>query len=131
LSSKYRFLVHVTFQIQLDAFIGKHEGSIKSFISQVQSAVSDPLNSGKPLKDVKNSKLRGSIRRYHVGGREGFRLITLMNSTQKAVMPVFISDNLRANFDYDKIPWEEYAQQIYDDLINSKMENFREYQVPS
>jgi mRNA-degrading endonuclease RelE of RelBE toxin-antitoxin system len=107
----------------------KHEDSLKSFIDQVRSAVNNPLNSGRPLKGVKNSKLRGSIRRYHVGGRGGFRLITLMNSTQKVIMGVFISDDLRSNFDYDKIPWEEYAQQIYDDLINARMEKFKEYTV--
>lgn len=130
MSSKYRFLVHDIFQSQLDDFIESHSKSLKSLVSQIQSAVSDPLHSGKPLSGVQNSKLRGCIRRYHVSGRRGFRLICLIvNSSRKVVLGIFLSGNKRPSINYNKIPWEQYATEIYNDLINSRMDRFKEYRI--
>ena len=42
-------------------------------------------------------------------------------------MGVFVSSEVRAKFDYDKVPWDEYAAEIYEDLVNGNMEKFREY----
>ena len=129
LSSEYRFLAHEIFWQQYTEFLDKHEDSLQSLRAQIEGAVNDPLNFGKPLTNVQNSKLRGRIRRYHVHGRSGFRLICLIDSANKAVVGVFLSSKVRSAFDYDEVPWEDYAIQIYDDLVNKRWKKFKKFAI--
>ena len=71
-----------------------------------------------------------AYRRYHVSSRRGFRLICLIvNSSRKVVLGVFLSSNIRPSINYNKIPWAQYATEIYDDLINYRMDKFIEYRI--
>lgn len=122
--SKYKFLSHEIFLQQYNDFLDKHTKSIKSLMAQIVGAVNDPLNFGKPFVGVQNSKLRGRIRSYHVSGRSHFRLMCLIDSDHEVVMGIFLSSNVKPALDYSKVPWEEYAEKIYDDLINARWEKF-------
>ena len=44
-------------------------------------------------------------------------------------MGIFVSLEVKAKFDYENVPWEEYAAEIYEDLVNGNMENFTEYVI--
>ena len=75
-------------------------------------------------------KLQGRIYRLHVRGRRGFRFIYLVDHRQQIVMGIFVSSELKAKFDYEKVPWEEYAAEIYKDLIEGNTEKFTEPILP-
>ncbi len=79
------------------------------------------------MHDIPIKKLQGRIYRLHVKGRKGFRFIYLVDHSRQIVMGVFVSTEVKAKFDYEKVPWEEYAAEIYEDLVNGNMEKFREF----
>lgn len=130
MSSHYKVLAHETFMEQFNDFLDKHTQSIQSLMAQIVGAAKDPLNFGKTMAGVQSSLLRGRIRRYHVSGRSGFRLICLIDTDHQVVMPVFLSSDVRAALKYDDIPWEDYAAQILDDLISERWEKFTVFTIP-
>jgi hypothetical protein len=79
------------------------------------------------MRDIPIRKLQGCIYRLHVKGRRGFRFIYLVEHNQQLVMGVFVSSEVKANFDYNSVPWLEYATEIYEDLVNQKYKNFKEF----
>jgi hypothetical protein len=44
-------------------------------------------------------------------------------------MGIFVSSEVKAKFDYEKVPWEEYAAEIYEDLVKGNMEKFTEFVI--
>lgn len=79
------------------------------------------------MSDIPVKKLQGCIYRLHVKGRRGFRFIYLIYHPQQLVMGVFVSSEIKAKFDYNSVPWLEYATEIYKDIVNRKYENFKEF----
>ena len=45
-------------------------------------------------------------------------------------MPVFLSLKTRPYIDYGKLPWQEYAREIYDDYAQNNIGAFRIWLVP-
>lgn len=78
------------------------------------------------MRDIPIKKLQGRIYRLHIRGRRGFRFIYLVDQSKQIVMGIFVSTEIKAKFDYEKVPWDEYAAEIYEDLVNGNMENFTE-----
>jgi len=79
------------------------------------------------MHDIPIKKLQGRIYRLHVKGRRGFRFIYLVDRNQQVVLGVFVSLEVKAKFDYEKVPWEEYASEIYEDLVSGNTEKFTEF----
>lgn len=79
------------------------------------------------MLDIPIKKLQGRIYRLHVRGRRGFRFIYLVDRNQQVVLGVFVSLEVKAKFDYEKVPWEEYASEIYEDLVSGNTEKFTEF----
>lgn len=79
------------------------------------------------MHDIPIKKLQGCIYRLHVKGRRGFRFIYLVNHSQRIVMGVFVSPEVKAKFDYESVPWMEYATEIYEDLVKGHTEKFTEF----
>ena len=100
-------------------------------ISQIKKAQNDPFKAGKTMHDVPIKKLQGRIYRLHVKGRRGFRFIYLVDRRRQIVMGIFVSTEVKSKFDYEQVPWEEYAAEIYEDLVNGKIENFNELVLPN
>jgi len=82
------------------------------------------------MHDIPIKKLQGRIYRLHVRGRRGFRFIYLVDHKQQIVMGIFVSSEVKAKFDYEKVPWDEYAAEIYGDLVSGNMEEFMEFKFP-
>jgi mRNA-degrading endonuclease RelE of RelBE toxin-antitoxin system len=129
LPQSFRFLVHTCFQEQLDRFAEDNIDAWSSLLTQIKKARSDPFRAGKAMHDILIKKLQGRIYRLHVKGPRGFRFIYLVAPQQHIVMGVFVSSEVKAKFDYSKVPWEEYATKIYEDLINNNMDNFKELKL--
>ncbi len=81
------------------------------------------------MHDIPIKKLQGCIYRLHVRGRKGFRFIYLVDHRKQIVMGIFVSSEVKAKFDYEKVPWEEYAAEIYEDLVKGNMEKFTEFVI--
>jgi hypothetical protein len=76
-------------------------------------------------------ELAGKVFHVHVSGnnvpsRKGYRLVYIVQSKQQIILPVFLSLVIKSQFDYDKVPWEEYATAINKDLRAGNMANFKE-----
>jgi hypothetical protein len=54
----------------------------------------------------------------------------VVDGQRKAVLGVFISSEVKANLDYDKVPWEEYADQIYEDYLSGNEGSFQVWTLP-
>ena len=126
----YRLLVHHIFQEQMDAFIEACASHWGSFIDQCRKACADPFRVGKPLERVGHQALIGRIRRLWVGGPGGHRFIFIVNKAKEIILPVYLSLESRKDIDYDSIPWEEYANAIYDDFVKGNMEAFHFMSLP-
>ena len=120
--------MHVTFQEQMDSFLKTYietkPSMWHSFQDQCRKACADPFNVGKPLERVGRQALIGRIRRLWVGGRSGHRFIYIVHGSQKLIVPIFLSKEIRRDIYYDSLPWAEYADRIYDDLINGNTQAF-------
>lgn len=129
--SAFKFLVHETFQKQLDAFLQENPEAWSSLITQIKKTITDPFNAGRLMHDVPAKKLQGNIRRLRVKGRKGFRFIFIVEPRAKVVLGVFVSTEQRSRFDYADVPWEQIASEIYEDLVNSRWEKFSHPLIPS
>lgn len=130
MSQRFRFLVHRCFQEQLDSFVETNLDAWPSLLTQIKKARNDPFRAGKAMHNIPVKKLQGRIYRLHVRGRRGFRFVYLVDHSRKIVMGIFVSSEVKAKFDYGKVPWEEYAAEIYEDLVSGNIEKFREFILP-
>lgn len=130
MSPLYRFLVHHIFQEQAETFLERNRSYWGSFINQCRKACADPFNAGKALERVAMPELRGRIFRLWVGGRNRYRFIYIVDRPREAVLPVFISLEVRGRLNYDKIPWQEYANQIYNDYMQNITDAFKVWTLP-
>ena len=126
----YKLLVHRTFKQQAEAFLERNPSYWGSFINQCRKACSDPFRVGKPLARVGLEALKGRIYRLWVGGRNKYRFIYIVDRAREAILPVFLSREVRGRINYDKIPWEEYANQIYDDYVQNNISAFAVWRLP-
>jgi hypothetical protein len=122
LTPSFSLLFHKNFKQQCDRVIGQYPQANKDLINKqiitaLEKIISDPFFQ-KCLEDLINRRLQCIIRRIYVGGRGGHRLIYISPPNKPYILPVFISEETRANFDYSKIPWEEIANNIYEDFKN-------------
>jgi len=121
-------LAHLIFRDQIKKVIRSYppakKGQIARQITTVLNKIKDSPNVGKMMRDLKNEDLKGVIRRTYVGGPERHRFIYIYNGPKNLVLPVFLSKEPKRDFDYDKVPWEEIAEEIYNDFINKKYNKF-------
>jgi len=125
LTNPYRLLVHYTFQQQADAFLERNPSYWNSFVNQCRKACADPFRAGKPLQRVAIETLRGRIYRLWVGGPNKYRFIYIVDPTRQIILPVLLTSEVRGHIDYDKLPWGEWANKIYEDLVQNKTNAFR------
>lgn len=76
------------------------------------------------MDDVFNPRLHGVIRRKHVGGRKGHRLIYLHPLRSHVVIPVYLSPDPKPPWSYDLVLWEEIGQEMFDDFMSGNYEAF-------
>ena len=125
MTSSYRFLVHRIFQQQAEAFLERNSAFWDSFLGQCRKACADPFKAGKPLQRVGIEALRGKICRLWVGGPNKYRFIYIVDPVRKMILPVLLTLEVKGRIDYDKLPWEEYAEKIYEDLVQNNMDAFK------
>ncbi len=77
-----------------------------------------------------SEELRGRIYRLWVAGPRGFRFIYLVDRATETILPVFLSLKARPYIDYGKLPWQEYAREIYDDYVQNNIDAFKIWLVP-
>jgi mRNA-degrading endonuclease RelE of RelBE toxin-antitoxin system len=133
LPSKYRLLIHSSFQQQTDAFMEQHPDSWDDVVSQFKKIITNPLQS--PMHNLP-PHLNGKVFHVHVAGlnvpsRKGYRLIYVVHGGQKIVLPVFLSLVIKSQFDYEKVPWLDYAEKIYKDLSEGHLSAFTEINLIS
>jgi hypothetical protein len=119
----YNILIHKTFGEQIKDVVQKHPKIENALATTLREIRASPTF-GKMMKDVRKPKLRGVIRRAHVGGRKGHRLIYLHPLKSEVVIPVLLSPDPRSSFDYDNVPWQEISDEIYRDFVNKNYDAF-------
>lgn len=126
----YKVLIHEKVKQQLRDFVTSQQKSEQdSIVKQIKTALeklkNDPLGPSNSLfQESRYPRLCGKIRKIHVGGRERFRLINLCISEKETVLPIYISEVRRSDFDYNKVPWQSIAEEIYKDLIDGNKDKF-------
>jgi hypothetical protein len=68
---------------------------------------------------------------YHIPSRKGYRLIYVVEHKSKIILPVFLSSVLKSQFDYEKVPWQEFAEKTYKDLCEGNLSAFTELKLIS
>ena len=124
--SEYRLLIHNSFQYQIDEFLEKQQPSWDCVVKQLRKIIDSPEQL--PMQNLP-PQLSGKVFHvhvpgYHIPSRKGFRLIYIVLIHQKIVLPVYLSLVIKSQFNYDEVPWQEYAHEIYEDLHNANMEKF-------
>lgn len=128
MTNSFNLLIHKSFKEQSIQVIKQYPKSKKQkIIKQINTAltkiISDPC-SGKMMSKIANPRLRGAVRRIYVGGNEGHRLIYIYLAKKYYIIPVFLSLEIRANLNYNKVAWKEIANDIYEDFTKKRYENF-------
>jgi len=93
---------------------------------QLEKIKADPVRSGAMMRDIPLAILQGKIFRVWVGGRKGFRLIYFYDSACDVALPIFVSTEPREYFDYERMPWREMADEIYQDFVEGNDKKFKE-----
>lgn len=126
--SDCRFLVHETFIEQFVSFQAQHPGAAKSLQTQLKKSKDAPT-SGSPLRRIPIKALQGKLRKLWVSGRSGFRYVYYYHPGKSVVLPIFLSNEPRDDFDWDTAPFQEIAERIVSDLACANFDKFTEPQV--
>jgi hypothetical protein len=128
----FRFLFHKNFNDQINNIISqlppsKQEKFKEQLRTSLKKIKSNP-NSSRILKGINKECLKGVVRRIHVGGNNGRRLVFLYLHEDFLIIPTTITKEIRANINYNRIPWEKISNEIYDDFIRKNYEAFVNWQ---
>jgi len=98
----------------------------------VEKLLSAPHSAGSPLRGIGSRDLQGRIRKLHVGGRRGHRLFywvphPVAGSKVSIVIPLYLSEELRANIDYDDIDVDAIGADIVDDFRAGRFDRFKRF----
>jgi len=123
----FTFLVHDTFLKQCLEFSDRNPDYLDAFRTQCKKVCLHPVNAGELLRGVAMPELKGKIYKCWVGGRRKFRLVYVLHSGYKVVLPVLITIKLRSRIDWDKLPWQQYSERIYSDFIKGNLSAFQDW----
>jgi hypothetical protein len=127
--TSYRFLAHENFVAQWLEFIEQKPEASDAALHHFVQCKEHP-DSGRQMHNIPNPALTGRLFRHWVQGPGGFRFAHFFDSTTGVVLPVFITSDIRSNFDWDKAPWAEIAGAIVSDWLGKRSEAFTEFRLP-
>ena len=110
------FLVHETFWQQYLNFQVEHPEAADSLQTQLRKSKDNPA-SGSPLRRISVKALQGKLFKLWVAGPSGFRYVYYYHSGKLVVLPIFLSNEPRADFDWDSAPFQEIGEQIISNLL--------------
>ena len=126
-----RLLVHCSL---LEALGPALEGDdhAKPLRKALEKISADPRGAGRILQGLKLPSRIGQVRRVWVKGRGGYRLIYYVPDSQDAlefqpVIPLFVSEVTRGNFDWDDIDPNTVGQDVEEDFCARNYDRFRVY----
>ncbi len=119
--------MHNIFLEQSLAFADRNSANWNAFHTQCKKACIDPTNAGEILHGIAIPALKGKIYKCWVGGPQRFRFVYIFHSGLKVVLPILITLELRSRIDWDKLPWQEYADRIYSDFVKGKPAAFQDW----
>jgi len=122
LTRSYKLIFHQSFQKQALKIKGKYPKIEKPLMKALDSVKANPLPG--TLQGITIPYLKGIIHKKHVGGPTGHRLIYLFFNRQGIVIPIFVSEEKKAKFSYDKIDWQKVCAPIYQDFKNKNYKAF-------
>ncbi|MBI2875107.1 MAG: hypothetical protein HYY09_08455 [Firmicutes bacterium] len=128
-----RVVAHISFLEQYTLVVQSYPVVKKSLDKQLEKAGASPHSSGELMHSVAHPSLRGKLYKVWVHGpglpkHKGHRLLYLLYKRDQgddgSVLPFFISPRPRTTFNYDQFPWQQYAEEIYQALIEGRQEEF-------
>jgi hypothetical protein len=123
-----RFLVHDTFIERYICFQAEHPDAASSLQTQLKKSKEAPT-SGSPLRRISVPSLQGKLYKLWVGGGSGFRYVYYYHPGKSVVLPIFLSNEPRADFDWDTAPFQHIGERIVSDLLCGNFDKFTEPQV--
>ena len=123
MTRSYSILFHKSFRKQAETALSKNSKKIKRLETALEKIQANP-SFGKMMEDIFTPKLQGIIRRVHVGGRKGHRLIYLHPHRSNFVIPVLISSDPKPPWEYDDVDWEELSETFYKDYTQKNYDSF-------
>jgi len=131
LIQQYKLLLHVNFQREIEDFRGQFNDTTRPLAEKQLTTALEKIRSApfseKAIKAITNKKLKGVVRRIHVGGRSGYRLFYLCPPNCDLIIPFYLSKYRRSNFEYDDYTIEEIetvALPILNDFKNNNTDQF-------
>lgn len=102
----------------------------KPLAKALEKIGSDPRGVGRVLQGLKSPSRIGQVRRVWVKGRCGYRLIYYVPNDVVAlrlqpVIPLFLSEVTRGNFDWDDIDPNAIGRDIEEDFCARAYDRFR------
>ena len=123
----YELYCHESFSAQIEDFARKFPQDKDALLTALTKSRDDPNGDGsEPLTGIETKSLQGKLRRLHVGGRRGQRYIYLVHPGLELVMAVYVSRELKANFEYDLAEIEAIANEIMADWLADRKEKFKQ-----
>lgn len=96
----------------------------KPLNKQIEKACADPFRAGEPMRHLP-PHLQGYLYKLRIRGPRGFRMIYFIHREKSIVLGTYISQIKRKNFNYNKAPWLESANEIYDDYTTGNISKFK------
>ena len=132
MNHSYNILTHEKVKKQIDDLLENEKsksGQIaKQIITAYEKLKNDPFGKDNvPFHENKRPKLVGKIRKIYVGGNQRYRLMNLCLREEKLVIPIYLSVVMRRDLDYEKIGWQDIAEEIYNDFLQRKIEKFTKF----
>lgn len=131
MTQSHSLVLHREFKKQCNEvkklYSGKKLTQIDKQITTTLLQIRSNPSAFKSLKDVIKGKLSGIVRRVYVGGNNGHRLFYLYLTEKQFIIPIFISKELRRDFDYGDTSWIGPAEKIYEDILSGNYDTFTKY----
>ena len=125
-SRRIRVLIHAHVQNQVDETLKRQKALRKKWLNKLRQIRSNP-DVGGALKYIPNPELKGVVRRAHVGGPGGHRLLYLWLADDRIILPILLSAESRSGFKYEVEDLVEQSIAILEDYSEGKHELFSEW----
>lgn len=126
----FRVVVHISLRSQFDKCLAD-PSRCEAFKTALRKLKAEPLSVGRILRGLKKDRV-GRVRKLWVGGRAGHRLIYYvpvrpLSEKLWPVIPLFLSEVLRGDFDWQKVNPNTVGKEIVDDLVAGRHDRFLDY----
>lgn len=128
----FEVLLHSRVEAELRGLRGEGQRWKTAVDTAIRKLLSDPHGAGEALRGIAEGELQGTIYRLRVGGRRGYRLFYWLPRLRRGselvlAIPIYLSEELRGDFDYDDIDVNAVGMDVVEDYRDGKFGQFKRF----